>query len=101
MERCCIIADQSELDKFSVKEALLLVLCQHTPIKKNSKKRYWCKNMKFDNAVTYASSLEKAAKEQEAMVKPTNTNLNKQTNESKCKKSNTLAKTIVSVDVGA
>ena len=90
MERCRIIADQCELDKFSVKEALLLVMCQHTPLKK-LQKEILVKDMKFDSAVTYASSLERAAKEQEAMVENRNTNLNKLTNKPKCKKSNTTS----------
>ena len=58
MEMCRMIADECELDKFTVEE--VLVLCQHTPIKKLIKTillKYLC----YGDALTYAKSLEKAA----------------------------------------
>ena len=54
-----MIADQCELDKFTVKE--VLVLCQHTAIKK-LKKEILLKDLCYDEALTYAKSLERAAK---------------------------------------
>ena len=58
---------------------------------KKLQKEILVKDMKFDSAVTYASSLERAAKEQEAMVENRNTYLNKLTNKPKCTKSNTTS----------
>ena len=48
--------DRRQWKKLSYK----LVLCQHTPIE-NLKKEILLKDLKYDEALTYAKSLERAA----------------------------------------
>ena len=76
MERCKVIAEQCELDSFSTKEAMLLVMCQYTPIKK-LRKEIMIKDLGYDQALTYAVTLERSAKEDELMTSQYQTTVNK------------------------
>jgi len=62
MERCKELADQCQLEEFSVKDALLLNLVQFTELEK-LRQEIIVKDLKYDEAVKFAATLEMAEKE--------------------------------------
>ena len=62
MERCQDVGVDCEFDAFSLKDALLLNMVQYTPIQK-LRNEILVKDMKFDEALKYAATLEMAETE--------------------------------------
>lgn len=62
MERCKQVASECEFETFTVKDALLLNLCQYTPIGK-LRNEILVKELKFEEAVKFGTTLEMASKE--------------------------------------
>lgn len=62
MERCQTVGKECEFDTFTLKDAMTLNLCQYTTIGK-LRNEILVKELKYDDAVSYAQTLELAAKE--------------------------------------